>query len=65
VQIRDRIKELRGMTWDELRAEKRAREKALPFCPCCFQSIYPGEPRHALVNEFGMIECIEVFNADS
>ena len=64
MQIRDSIKELRGMTWDDFRAVKLVREKVLPFCPCCFQSICPGEPRHALVNEFGMIECIEVSNAD-
>ena len=47
-------------TWAEWCAEQRRRERALPFCLACFQTIYPGEKRHALVNEAGMIECIEI-----
>ena len=47
-------------TWDELREQQRRALKALPWCPACFKTIYPGEKRHALVNEIGHIECIEI-----
>ena len=47
-------------TWDEWVAEQERREKLLPYCPACFQTIYPGEKMHALVNEVGAIECMEI-----
>ena len=49
-----------SLTWDELREQQRPALKALPWCPACFKTIYPGEKRHALVNEIGHIECIEI-----
>ena len=47
-------------SWDDWRGEKQRRERALPYCPVCFQDIYPGEKYHALVNEFGAIECLPI-----